>query len=94
MSDGCSGLPLALLFRITLPLATPGLAASLLLVFAAAIEEYGTPAALGRRSGFDVLVTEIDLRISDWPIDLAGLPSFRWRSSACRWPPFWSSAGY
>ncbi|SFV37314.1 iron(III) transport system permease protein [Devosia crocina] len=59
-------------FRITLPLSTPGLAASLLLVFAAAIEEYGTPAALGRRAGFDVLVTGIDLRVSDWPIDLPG----------------------
>lgn len=63
-------------FRITLPLATPGLAASLLLVFAASIEEYGTPAALGRRSGFEVLVTEIDLRVSDWPIDLAGAAVF------------------
>ncbi len=63
-------------FRITLPLATPGLAASLLLVFASAIEEYGTPAALGRRSGFEVLVTEIDLRVSDWPIDLSGAAVF------------------
>jgi iron(III) transport system permease protein len=63
-------------WRITFPLSTPGLAASLLLVFAASIEEYGTPAALGRRSGFDVLVTEIDLRISDWPIDLAGAAVF------------------
>ena len=59
-------------WRITLPLSTPGLAASLLLVFAMAIEEYGTPAALGRRAGFDVLVTGIDLRVSDWPIDLPG----------------------
>lgn len=58
--------------RITLPLSTPGLAASMLLVFAMAIEEYGTPAALGRRAGFDVLVTGIDLRVSDWPIDLPG----------------------
>lgn len=58
--------------RITLPLATPGLAASFLLVFAMAIEEYGTPAALGRRAGFLVLVTGIDLRVSDWPIDLPG----------------------
>ncbi len=58
--------------RITLPLSTPGLAASLLLVFAMAIEEYGTPAALGRRAGFEVLVTAIDLRVSDWPIDLPG----------------------
>ncbi len=58
--------------RITLPLSAPGLAASLLLVFAAAIEEYGTPAALGRRAGFDVLVTGIDTRVGDWPIDLPG----------------------
>ncbi len=59
-------------WRITLPLSAPGLAASLLLVFAAAIEEYGTPAALGRRAGFQVLVTGIDTRIGDWPIDLPG----------------------
>lgn len=59
-------------WRITLPLSTPGLAASLLLVFAMAIEEYGTPAALGTRAGYQVLVTAIDLRVSDWPIDLPG----------------------
>jgi len=60
------------LWRITLPLATPGLAASLLLVFAMTVEEYGTPAALGAQSGFHVLVTGIDARVSDWPIDLPG----------------------
>ncbi|MBN9236159.1 MAG: iron ABC transporter permease [Mesorhizobium sp.] len=59
-------------WRITLPLSLPGLAASLLLVFAMAIEEYGTPAALGHRIGFTVLVTEIELRVSDWPVDLSG----------------------
>lgn len=59
-------------FRITLPLATPGIAASLLLVFAMAIEEYGTPAALGRRIGFEVLVTGIEQRVAEWPIDLPG----------------------
>lgn len=64
--------PVRAFWRITLPLSTPGLAASLLLVFSMAIEEYGTPAALGRRAGFDVLVTAIDLRVSDWPIDLPG----------------------
>ncbi|MGV6874810.1 ABC transporter permease [Pseudochelatococcus sp. B33] len=58
--------------RVTLPLSLPGLAASLLLVFAMAIEEYGTPAALGRQAGFEVLVTGIDTRVSDWPIDLQG----------------------
>jgi iron(III) transport system permease protein len=60
------------LWRVTLPLSTPGLAASLLLVFAATIEEYGTPTALGRRTGFKVLVVGIDQRISDFPIDLPG----------------------
>jgi len=64
--------PMRAFWRVTLPLSTPGLAASLLLVFAMAIEEYGTPAALGSRAGFDVLVTTIDLRVSDWPIDLPG----------------------
>jgi len=59
-------------WRITLPLSTPGLAASLLLVFAMAIEEYGTPAALGGHTGFQVLVTGIEVRVSDWPIDLPG----------------------
>jgi iron(III) transport system permease protein len=64
--------PLRAFWRITLPLAWPALAASLLLVFAMAIEEYGTPAALGRGFGFEVLVTAIDNRVSDWPIDLPG----------------------
>lgn len=58
--------------RITLPLATPGIAASLLLVFAMTIEEYGTPAALGRRIGFEVLVTGIENRVAEWPVDLPG----------------------
>lgn len=59
-------------WRITLPLATPGLAASMLIVFALAIEEFGTPAALGARTGFYVLVTGIEQKVSDWPIDLSG----------------------
>ncbi len=58
--------------RITLPLATPGIAASLLIVFALTIEEYGTPATLGRESGFLVMVTSIEQRFSEWPIDLPG----------------------
>jgi iron(III) transport system permease protein len=64
--------PAKAFWRVTLPLSAPGLAGSLMLVFAAAIEEYGTPAALGGRIKFQVLVTGIDLRISDWPIDLPG----------------------
>ncbi|MCB1490310.1 MAG: iron ABC transporter permease [Rhodobiaceae bacterium] len=62
--------PMRAFWRISLPLATPSLAASFLLVFAMTIEEYGTPAVLGARFGFQVLVTGIDTSISDWPIDL------------------------
>ncbi|MBI1218659.1 MAG: ABC transporter permease subunit [Rhodobacteraceae bacterium] len=62
--------PLRAFRRVTLPLALPGLAASFLLVFAMAIEEYGTPAVLGTRIGFRVLVTGIDGSIADWPVNL------------------------
>ncbi|HTH95867.1 MAG TPA: iron ABC transporter permease [Stellaceae bacterium] len=64
--------PARAFWRVTFPLSLPGLAAGLMLVFAAAIEEYGAPAALGGRTHFQVLVTGIDLRVSDWPIDLPG----------------------
>ncbi|WP_447556535.1 ABC transporter permease [Vreelandella sp. EE22] len=59
-------------WRVTLPLSTPGIAASLLLVFALTIEEFGTPATLGAQSGYYVLVTGIHQRFSDWPIDIPG----------------------
>lgn len=59
-------------FLITLPLSIPAIAASLLIVFAMSIEEFGTPAALAARTGFEVLVTGIYTRLSDWPIDLSG----------------------
>ena len=61
--------------RITLPLALPAIGGALLLVFAATIEEFGTPAVLGAQSGFEVLTTAIDHRVSDWPIDLPGAAS-------------------
>lgn len=68
----CGASPLMAFWRITLPLATPGLAASLLLVFALTIEEFGTPHILGKSAGFSVLVTSIHLKFVDWPIDLPG----------------------
>lgn len=64
--------PFYAFWRITLPLSLPGLAASLLLVFALTIEEYGTPSALGKRSQFLVLVTSIEEKFAEWPIDLPG----------------------
>lgn len=67
---GASGL--RAFFRITLPLSIPGIAASLLIVFALTIEEYGTPATLGRQAQFSVLVTSIEERFAEWPIDIPG----------------------
>ncbi|WP_233836688.1 ABC transporter permease [Paraburkholderia sp. ZP32-5] len=58
--------------RITLPLVLPAISASGLLAFTMAIEEFGIPSALGANSGFDVMVTSIEARFSDWPIDLPG----------------------
>lgn len=68
----CGGSTWQCFWRITLPLSLPGIAASLLLVFAMAIEEYGTPAVLAANAGFFVLVTGIERRFSEWPIDLPG----------------------
>ncbi|GAA5236048.1 iron ABC transporter permease [Verticiella sediminum] len=68
----CGASPWQCLWRIVVPLALPALAASLLLVFAMAIEEYGTPAVLASDAGFFVLVTGIERRFSEWPIDLPG----------------------
>ena len=68
----CGASPWQALWRVTLPLTLPAMAASGLLVFAMAIEEYGTPAVLASHVGFSVLVTAIEQRLSDWPIDLPG----------------------
>jgi len=68
----CGASPLKSFARILLPLCAPAVAASLLLVFAMSIEEFGTPAVLAARSGFLVLVTGIEQRLSDYPIDLPG----------------------
>lgn len=59
-------------WRISLPLSIPGIAASLLLVFALSIEEFGTPATLGAQANYPVLVTGIHQRYADWPIDMTG----------------------
>ena len=59
-------------WRITLPMALPAMASSLLLAFTLSIEEYGVPGALGSRSGILMLTTGIEQRLADWPIDLPG----------------------
>ena len=68
----CGAGPLRAFVLITAPLSVPAIAASLLIVFAMSIEEFGTPAALAARTGFEVLVTGIYTRLSDYPIDLSG----------------------
>lgn len=68
----CGATSWAAFRTVTLPLSTPAIAASLLLVFAMAIEEFGTPYVLAARSGFTVLVTGIERKLSDFPIDLPG----------------------
>lgn len=68
----CGGTAWQCLIRITLPLALPAVAGSLLLVFAMSIEEFGTPAVLAANTGFFVLVTAIERRFAEWPIDLPG----------------------
>jgi len=58
--------------RVTLPMALPAIASSLLLAFTLSIEEYGVPGALGSRSGILMLTTGIEQRLADWPIDMPG----------------------
>ncbi|MBU9845574.1 ABC transporter permease [Rahnella ecdela] len=58
--------------RITLPMALPAIASSLLLAFTLSIEEYGVPGALGSRSGILMVTTGIEQRLADWPIDMPG----------------------
>lgn len=68
----CGATPWRAFWRITLPLALPAVAASLLLAFTLAIEEYGVPAALGSQAGINVLTNAIERRLADWPIDPPG----------------------
>lgn len=66
------GQPLPVFFRIYLPMVLPALLSSSLIVFILTIEEFGTPEILGRRFGFEVIVTAIHGKFSNWPIDLSG----------------------
>jgi iron(III) transport system permease protein len=66
------GRPVQIFFRIYLPMALPALLSSCLIVFILTIEEFGTPEILGSRFGFEVIVTAIHEKFSDWPIDLQG----------------------
>jgi iron(III) transport system permease protein len=66
------GRPWPIMSRIYLPLLLPALLSSGLIIFILTIEEFGTPEFLGSRFGFEVIVTAIHAKFSDWPIDLPG----------------------
>ncbi|MCL2456647.1 MAG: iron ABC transporter permease, partial [Defluviitaleaceae bacterium] len=61
--------PFYKLRRITVPLITGNYLIGALLVFVKAVSEFGTPATLGRRIGFNVFVTEIHYSATVAPID-------------------------
>ncbi|TCS64169.1 ABC transporter permease [Varunaivibrio sulfuroxidans] len=63
---------LSLFWRIHLPMTVPAVLSSALIVFVLTIEEFGTPAILGNRFGYEVIVTLIHEKFTDWPIDLSG----------------------
>lgn len=68
-----AGLPPARVFwQVTLPLARPALLASLLLVFAYVMEEFGIPSLLGTPRGFDTLTTRIYGLATTPPLDMEG----------------------
>ena len=66
------GRPVQVFIRIYLPMVFPALLSSCLIVFILTIEEFGTPEILGSRFGYEVIVTAIHEKFSDWPIDLPG----------------------
>lgn len=64
--------PWVALRRIDWPLVVPAVVSSGLMIFILTLEEFGTPEILGRRFGFEVMVTAIHDKFTDWPIDLSG----------------------
>ncbi len=57
--------------RILMPLLTGNYAVGCLLVFVKTLSEYGTPATLGRRIGFDVFTTYIHRYATTAPVDFS-----------------------
>lgn len=57
------------IFKISLPLLSGNYAIAALLIFVKAISEYGTPATLGRRIGFEVFSTDIHRYATIAPVD-------------------------
>ena len=62
----------ARLRKIFLPLLSGNYAIGALLVFVKTLSEYGTPATLGKRIGFEVFTTEIHRHATVAPVDFGG----------------------
>ena len=62
----------ARLRKVFLPLLSGNYAIGALLVFVKTLSEYGTPATLGKRIGFEVFTTEIHRHATVAPIDFGG----------------------
>ncbi len=58
--------------KVFLPLLSGNYAIGALLVFVKTLSEYGTPATLGKRIGFEVFTTEIHRHATVAPIDFGG----------------------
>lgn len=61
--------PFRRLFRITLPLLAGNIAIGALLVFVKTLSEYGAPATLGRRIGYEVFTSQIHFAATMAPVD-------------------------
>lgn len=60
------------MYKIFLPLLSANYAIGALLVFVKTLSEYGTPATLGKRIGFEVFTTEIHRHATVAPVDFGG----------------------
>jgi len=81
---------LRVLVRVTVPLARPALAASVLLVFAYVMEEFGIPSLLGTPTGFDTLTTRIYGLATTPPLDLSAAAVLAWLLGAVALVVLWA----
>jgi len=82
--------PAQVVARITVPLARPALTASVLLVFAYVMEEFGIPSLLGTPTGFDTLTTRIYGLATTPPLDLSGAAVLAWLLGAVALVVLWA----
>ena len=67
----CGGSTLQTMYRITLPIMAPSILAAALLIFVAAAGQFGVPAVLGMKTGYNVLPTRIFMMTKRFPLDFS-----------------------